>query len=235
MKLKATLLSLALCLSLSSAFAHALWLQTPAVGKKGQAQTVKISYAEPGETPEKVADWYSDVKEFSLWLVAPDQTKTKLSVNPADDHFTATFTPTQDGVYTLAVGHEAKELGGTTKYQFNATATVTVGKASGKSATPNELTVALAQGKPFKVGKPVSLESVFKNTPSEKIYISVHSPSGWSRQVVTNAQGVAEFTPLWPGTYYVEGSKTEKEQGQLQGKDYKSVWRCATLTFDVAP
>ncbi|MDR6195367.1 DUF4198 domain-containing protein [Siphonobacter sp. SORGH_AS_0500] len=233
MKLKAALLSLFLTLSASSLFAHALWIETSPVGKKGQKQTVKIIYSEPGETPEKLADWYSDVKEFSLWLIGPDQKKTQLTVKPGEDNYTAEFTPEQDGVYTLAVGHTAKELGGATKYQFNSTAVVTVGKATAASATPNELNVSLESGKTYKVGQPIHLKGWFKDQASDKLHVSVFSPSGWNREVTTNASGEAEFTPLWPGTYRVEASKSEKEEGQHHGKDYKSVWRCATLTFEV--
>ena len=82
---------------------------------------------EPGDTPEKIADWYSDVKSFDLWLISPNQQKTKLIVTPGTDTYTAELTPEQNGVYTLAVGHATKELGGITNYQFNATAAVTVG------------------------------------------------------------------------------------------------------------
>lgn len=222
------------CLVLTS-FAHALWIQTSATGQKGKPQTVKIVYAEPGETPEKVGDWYSDVKAFDLWLIGPDQQKTKLPVTPGADQYTAEFTPQQDGIYTLAVGHAARDLGGTTKYQFNATAAVTVGLANATAvASPNELNVAVQQaGGAYKVGQPVALAGVFKTKPSEKLAIAVHSPSGWNRTVETNASGQAEFTPLWPGTYYIEASKSEKETGEQGGKAYQSVWRCATYVVTV--
>ncbi|WP_374761423.1 hypothetical protein [Larkinella insperata] len=111
MKNKLTLLALALLLSVGNALAHALWIQTASVGKVGQKQTVRISYAEPGDKPEKIADWYSDVRAFELWLIGPDQQKTKLTTVPGDDFFTAEFTPEKEGVYTVATGHSAKDLG----------------------------------------------------------------------------------------------------------------------------
>lgn len=221
---------------MANAYGHALWIQTNPAGQKGKAHTVRIVYAEPGETPEKLTDWYSDVNAFELWLISPGQQKTKLTVTPGADHFTAEFTPGQDGLYTLAVGHTAKDPGGVTKYQFNATAAVTVGEPGSVSvANPNELNVAVTQpGTRYKVGKPVSLAGIFKASPSGKLQVAVHSPSGWNRTVETNAGGIAEFTPLWPGTYYIEASKTEKEAGDLDGKPYKSVWRCATYVLQVA-
>jgi len=222
-------------LSSTDVWAHALWIQTNPIGKKGQQQTVSILYAEPGEPSEKISDWYSDVKSFELWLIGPSGQKTRLTVSPAQDHFIAEFTPDQDGVYTLAVGHGAKDLGGTTKYQFNATAAVTVGKvASASVAHPNELNVTVTDTKKaYAVGKPVLLAGVFNGKPSEKLRVLVHSPSGWNKEIQTNAGGTAEFTPVWPGRYYIEASKTDKTPGEQDGKPYQAVWRCATYVLDV--
>ncbi|RYF77158.1 MAG: DUF4198 domain-containing protein [Cytophagaceae bacterium] len=235
MKRFSLLILLISLLDVVDVYAHALWIQTNPIGKKGQKQTVTILYAEPGDTSEKISDWYSDVKSFELWLIGPQKQKTRLTVSPAQDHFTAEFTPEQDGVYTLAVGHGAKDLGGTTKYQFNATAAVTVGKVmSAAVVNPNELNIAVTDArKPYAVGKPVVLASVFNGAPSEKLHVSVHSPSGWSKEIQTNASGVAEFIPVWPGRYYIEASKTEKQTGEQHGKPYQSVWRCATYILDV--
>jgi protocatechuate 3,4-dioxygenase beta subunit len=110
-----------------TAWAHALWIETASVGQKGQKQSIRIIYAEPGEAPEKLQDWYAD-----------------------------------------------------------------------------------------------------------KLRITVHSPSGWNKEIITNAEGVAEFTPIWPGTYRIEASKTEKETGEQGDKTYQSVWRCATYILDVS-
>ncbi|GAB3981637.1 hypothetical protein GCM10028806_51650 [Spirosoma terrae] len=222
-------------LLLGNVYAHALWIETNPVGQKGRTQTVTIVYAEPDDKPEKIADWYSDVKEFELWLIGSDGQEKKLAVTPVEDHFTAEFTPQQDGVYTLAIGHTAKELGGTTKYQFNATAAVTVGKSiTSPTLRLNELNVAETQfGKTYKVGKPISLAGFFKEQPSEKLRITVSSPSGWNRDIVTNADGLAEFTPVWPGRYKLEASKTEKTTGEHGGKTYQAIWRCATYVLTV--
>ena len=216
-------------------YAHALWLETNPTGKKGQKHTVSVLYAEPGDTPEKIQDWYSDVKSFELWLIGPEQQKTRLSVTPAQNRFTAEFTPDKEGTYTLAVGHSAKDLGGTTKYQFNATAAVSVGKVASVSvAHPNELNVSVSEaGTGYVVGKPIALAGMFIEKPADKLRVAVHSPSGWNKEIQTNTNGIAEFTPLWPGRYYVEASKTDKMAGEQDGKPYQSVWRCATYVIDV--
>ncbi|MCF0070196.1 DUF4198 domain-containing protein [Dyadobacter sp. CY261] len=224
-----------LCCS-AQLFAHALWIQTASKGKAGQKQAVKIIYAEPGDKPEELGEWYSDVKDFELWLVAPDHKRTKLATIAADDHFAAEFTPDQQGVYTLSVGHTAKELGGTTVYQFNASALVSVGKAdagNSSAANTNELHIFADPLKAHKVNSPLDLRGLFKNNGSEKLYVTIAAPSGWSKQISTDEKGLAEFVPLWPGIYFIEVSKSWKDSGTHNGKEYKAFWRSATTLVEV--
>ena len=137
-----------LLLSVSNLFAHALWIETSTTGKTGQKQSVKIIYSEPDDKPEKLADWFSDVKEFELWLTTPDKQKVKLTTVAGEDHFTSEFTPKKDGVYTLSISKAAKELGGTTIYEFNASAIVKVGKSlknRGQTFAKTEITQTIAE------------------------------------------------------------------------------------------
>lgn len=219
------------------AFSHALWIKTAPAGKTGQAQTVTVIYSEPDDSPEKIADWYSDVKEFELWLTAPDGKKEKLTLTAGEDRYTATFTPDKEGIYILSAGKTAKDLGGTTVYQFNASAFVAVGKAAlnNEAAKSNELALFTDVVTKQKVNKPVKLQTYYNGQPArEKMYVSVSSPSGWSRNVMTDENGVAEFTPLWPGSYALEVSKSWKQEGEHNGKAYTGFWRCATLSLDVS-
>lgn len=221
----------------SQLFAHALWIETPSSGKVGQKQDVKIYYGEYAENErDSVAKWYSDVKELSLWLVGPDQQKTKLEYSQGVTALQASFAPTKDGVYTITVSHNAKDFGGTTKYQFNALALVSVGKAPASTAPiskNNELLVFHDVAKGYKVNTPIQLKTLFKEGAQEKLHVTVASPSGWAKTLTTNAQGVAEFTPLWPGVYFIEASKYGKEEGELNGIKHEGVWRCATILFEV--
>ncbi|MCE7072960.1 DUF4198 domain-containing protein [Dyadobacter sp. CY327] len=222
--------------SAANLFAHALWIETSTTGKAGQKQSVKIVYAEPDDKPEKLADWYSDVKEFELWLTTPDKQKVKLPVTAGEDHFMSEFTPEKDGVYTLSISKAAKDLGGSTIYQFNAGAIVKVGKSlagNEAAANGNEISVFADAGKTFKVNQPAQLATILKGKPAEKLHVSVSSPSGWNRNVNSGANGVAEFTPVWPGIYKLEASTTEKTEGDHFGKPYKAIWRCATLLVGV--
>jgi hypothetical protein len=232
-----SLIALFLITSLGNAFAHALWIETSTIGKTGQKQSIKIVYSEPDDKPEKLADWYSDVKEFELWLTAPDKQKVKLTTIAGEDHFSSVFTPEKDGVYTLSISKAAKELGGSTIYQFNASAIVKVGTSlAGNDASfnGNEINVFADASKNYKTNQPLNITTILKNKPTEKLHVGIASPRGWNKNISSNASGIAEFTPIWPGTYKIEASTSEKAEGDHFGKPYKSIWRCATLLVDVA-
>ena len=236
--MKKSLLAIALLLvSVGNLFAHALWIQTSTVGTAGQIQSVKIVYSEPDDKPEKLADWYSDVKEFELWLTTPDKQKVKLTTIAGEDHFTSEFTPEKDGVYTLSISKAAKDLGGETIYEFNASAVVKVGKSlAGNDAAYNGniINVFADASKTFKTNQPFNLTTILKGKPTENLHVGVASPSGWNKNISSNSSGIAEFTPIWPGTYKLEVSTSEDATGDHFGKPYKSIWRCATLLVDVA-
>ena len=226
-----------LLLSVSNLFAHALWIETSTTGKTGQKQSVKIIYSEPDDKPEKLADWFSDVKEFELWLTTPDKQKVKLTTVAGEDNFTSEFTPEKDGVYTLSISKAAKELGGTTIYEFNASAIVKVGKSlAGNDAAfnGNNINVFADASKTYKANQTLNLTTILKGKPTEKLHVGVSSPSGWNKNISSNANGVAEFTPIWPGIYKIEASTSEDVKGDHFGKPYDSIWRCATLLVDVA-
>lgn len=232
-----TTIIIGLLLSFSSTqlFAHALWIETAATGKIGQKQTVKVFYGEyAANERENIDKWYSDVKEFSLWLVGPDQKKTQLTVAAVGDNsFEASFTPEQNGSYALLVSHEAKELGGTTKYHFLASAHVAVGKAASAAQNTNALRLHAENAQGTKVNKPVQLKAFLNDAAAKGKTVSVFSPSGWSKELHTNDNGDVEFIALWPGRYVIEVSDFDKTPGQHHGKDYKAVWKGATYSFIV--
>ena len=234
-KITFLLLTLLLSFVTTSIFAHALWIETAASGKVGQKQTVKVFYGEyVANERDSVAKWYSDVKEFSLWLVGPDQKKTQLTLTPGANHFEGTFTPDQNGAYTVVVSHEARELGGTTKYHFLSSADVIVGKALPAAVqNPNVLKLHVEGASAAKINKSLQLKAFLNDAAAKGKTVSVFSPNGWSRELTTDDNGAAEFTPLWKGRYVVEVSDMDKTPGQHNGKDYKATWKGATYSFEI--
>lgn len=232
---KIILLTLGLLFSASSIFAHALWIETASTGKVGQKQSVKVFYGEYADLGrDSVSTWYSDVKEFTLWLVGPDQKKVQLTIRPAINYFEASFTPQQNGSYTIMVSHEAKELGGTTKYHFLSSANVSVGKAAPLVAqNTNALKLHVADVSSLKLKQPVKMTALLNDAAVSKKAVTVFSPTGWSKEFYTDEKGAFEFTPLWPGRYVVEVSDMDKTPGQHHGKDYKATWKGATYSIDL--
>jgi len=216
--------------------AHALWIETSAHGKKGTPQEVKIFYGEfaAGErdAPEK---WYSDVKDFTLTLVAPDGTETPLETKAGESFYTSSFTPEQDGVYTLLVSHEAAELGGTTKYHFISSANVAVGKIDKviPDQNTNTLKVYAENHQLFGKNKSVKLYAQLNGQPLANKPISIASSEGWTKEITTDANGAITFSPLWSGRYVAEAQNFEKVDGTHNGQTFDAAWIGSTFSFEV--
>ncbi|WP_214229155.1 DUF4198 domain-containing protein [Pedobacter sp. B4-66] len=234
-KINTLLLTLLLSVTTTSIFAHALWIETASSGKVGQKQTIKVFYGEyVANERDSVAKWYSDVKDFTLWLIGPDQKKTQLALTPGVNQFESSFTPESNGAYTVMVSHEAKELGGTTKYHFLSSASISVGKIAAVSAqNANVLKLHIEDVLSAKVNKPLQLKAFLKDAAAKGKTVSVFSPNGWAKELTTDVNGVAEFTPLWAGRYVVEVTDLDKTAGQHNGKDYKATWKGATYSFEL--
>lgn len=235
--MKSLLLALLFTLGSSQLFAHALWIETATKGKVGQEQQIKIYYGEYATNErEETAKWYSDVKDFTLWLTAPGKEKIKLSTTPGTNFYSASFTPKGDGQYVLTVSHEAKELGGTTKYEFLSAAIVTVGKPAPveHSAIPTSLSVYTMEAKTHQINAPIQLKAVLNGQALANKTVSIFSPEGWNKEATTDENGILTFNPLWAGRYVLEVSTREKASGEHNGKAYTAAWQGATSSFEVS-
>jgi uncharacterized GH25 family protein len=218
----------------SASFAHALWIETESQGSLGKSHAVKIFYGEYAEKEfEKTDKWYSDVNTFHLWLIAPDGNKIQLNYSSSGDHYAATFIPGLEGVYILTTSHSAKDVDAGYVYQFNASATINVGKLKvvTQSLPGNELYL-----EPVTNGKHNSgvVKAYFKGQPAADITITVSGPTGWSKNFKTDKNGMLEFEPLWKGTYALEGFYTSEENGNHFNVAYQHIWRCASLRLDLS-
>lgn len=231
--MKIFLLTVLLSVLISNSFAHALWIETSATGKKGQKHQIEVFYGEyAANERDSVTKWYSDVKYFTLWLSAPGKEKIRLETKSGFNSVTASFIPESDGLYVLSVSHEAKDLGGTTKYEFLSSATIAVGKAPNYNpASTQELTLTARESKVYKQNAEVKLLAGINGKPLAKKTISVFSPEGWTKEFTTNESGEVVFTPQWSGRYVIEVSNFEKKVGEHNGKDYTAVWQGATSSF----
>lgn len=232
------ILSVLSFITAGSLSAHALWIETFGSAKKGEKQTVKVFWGEFGDNQHDAADkWFSDMSDFKLFITSPDGKKTQLATTAGTDHHLAEFTPEEDGVYLLTVSHEPKDLGGTTRLQYNSVATVNIGK-SGKGNQPGfnegQLKIWADASKLYKVNKPLSLDVLLKGEQAEKVHVEIFSPSGWKRDLRSDSKGNVVFSPIWAGRYQAEAAVFSEEAGEHNGKPYKAVRRVGTYTFDVA-
>lgn len=233
---KKALLTLFISLSTAQLYAHALWIETNTSGKVGQRHEVKIFYGEYALNEREAIDkWYSDVKDFTLQLNAPGKESIKLEKTANGNHYHASFIPDTEGIYYLTVIHEPKDLGGSTKYEFSAIATVTVGKATkiDLNTIQNALKVNTIEAKLHTLNSPVSLQTILNGQSYANKSVSVFSPQGWSKEFTTDENGIITFSPIWPGRYVVEASHIIKNGGQHHGKEYKTEWKGATSSFEV--
>jgi uncharacterized GH25 family protein len=229
MKYKLILVALFLLGSVPTLLAHALWIETDPKASLGKAHAVKIFYGEyAAKEFENTDKWYSDVSTFTLWLIGPDGKKEQLTYTAAGNHFQASFTPAREGIYTLAVGHSAKEVNRKYVYQFNASALVQAGKS--EVVAPASITSELYL-QPVKDarGKSGIIKAFFKGQPAAEIEIAVSGPTGWSKTFKTDKNGVLEFDLLWKGVYGLEGFYTTDETGAQGEAAYEHIWRSATL------
>lgn len=128
MKTKLSLLLFLIAFSVTTAFSHALWIETASNGIKGQAQEVKIFFGEyEANEPDSAAKWFSNLKSFKLVLTAPNGSTKVLTASPDVHFFKANFTPDQNGTYKLSVVHEVADVYEKGKLMYYAFADVAVG------------------------------------------------------------------------------------------------------------
>jgi uncharacterized GH25 family protein len=84
-----------------------------------------------------------------------------------------------------------------------------------------------------KVSSEIVFKVMFKGAPVASRAVLVHAPIGWDKELHTDSQGVASFTPLWPGFYVVEVEYQEKTPGEYKGKSFEAIRHRGTLTVDV--
>jgi len=235
--MKTILSTLVLTLIASNLLAHALWIETDNTGKIGKSQVVHLYFGEYAQHErDELSKWRSDLKDLTLWLVAPDGTREKLSIKQDSNEVVSSFAPRVKGVYTLVVSHPLKDLSGTGQLAFLASTHVLVGSAANtidQAHNKNDLKIFAVTDQDWKVNKEVTLKVFLKDATKAGNTVLVFSPSGWSQELTTAADGTVHFTPLWPGKYVVEAQDFSRTPGELNGNKYTTFWQGATYSFDV--
>ena len=236
--MKKILFSVVLFFSIQSLFAHAIWIETITTGKTGQSQEVNVYLGEYADNQrDSVQHWFSNMREFTLWLVKPDGQKEELHCVPSGNHFKAAFTPAVAGTYLLTIDHTVQEVYGDSKIHYYAMGIVKVnGSLQGIANVKEHTDFALLTNhqQPHKLHQPEKVQLSYKNAHPAGADVTVQSPEGWAKKFKAGQDGDITFSPAWKGRYMLEGSFTEEAGGQHEGKEYKNVWHCVTYCMDVA-
>ncbi|SFU64464.1 Uncharacterized conserved protein, contains GH25 family domain [Pustulibacterium marinum] len=226
------------CFFYATSFAHFLWIETEATGKLNTKHTVNVYYGEYSYGVKETVggDTFNKVKNFSLWAIAPDGSKTALEISAKENFYTAQFTPTQKGTYTIALNNNDIEVIDFTKYDFGifkthyySSATVTVGKIQPASVTQNENGIALQLVK--KEGNQATFKLLYKNEALAKSEVTIFMQDQWSKKINTDDNGLFTFAMPFDTTYVLEATTKEEVPGEFKGKTYEFVWHCSTFSI----
>lgn len=232
-KLIATLLLITL--PALSASAHYLWIEVNGIGKLGKKQEVRVHFGEYtyGVIEKVEGEAFPAVANFTLWVIAPDGTKTTLQTEGKEDHYLANFTPSQNGVYTIALNNNEIDVIDYTQYDFgifkthyHSTAKVQVGKVDGdtQTANPNGIVVKQLEND----GEEIKLQVLYKGKPIAKNELKVYVSDLWSKTLYTDENGEVSFALPWNTKYIVETTTKEETPGTYNGESYEFIWHCAT-------
>lgn len=237
--MKKVVLTLLFLFAISPIFAHYIWLETAPTGKINKEHFVKVYFGEYTHGKlEKVNDEaFKNVKEFTLWLVSPNGKKQNLTVVPHENYYEASFVPTKNGTYTIALDNKNMKVLDFTKYdytifkpQYHAKTKVIVGNsiANLKETNTNSIEIIDVSKTPFSKNSEVTLQVFYKGKPLAKNEVSIFIQDLWSKKLTTNKKGEVTFKLPFKTTYTVETTFEEKTPGKFKGKDYELIWHCAT-------
>ena len=206
--------------------AHALWIHTSSTSEIGKKHSYKVYYADYHDNAiEPVAKWYSDVKEFELWLISPSGKKTKLDPTATETYFQGSFIPDEEGQYTMQISHTADPAGSKTAYQFNAYAQICVGKEKAAVQPVSDLVLV-------RNPKSSDLEVLYKGKALPEGELAILGPDEETQELKTGKKGKVKADFEKRGTYFVEVTHTEKlpvnDPSGLQ-----AIWRCATQAIEI--
>lgn len=227
---------LLLLIAVHQAGAHALWIETSNTGLKGKPHEAKVFFGEfASNERDTAAKWFSNLEEFELWVTSPSGKKEQLKTNIQIDHFAASFTPTENGIYTLSISIEVKDLHRKSKIFYYCNAAVAIGtvdKGSNSLATSTNLSLQLDARKP-QSGNSIKGTVFLNGKPLAKSKVSIASESGKKKDLVTDEKGQIDFILEETGTYFFEAFNIIKETGMHNGKEYDTIYHCDTHCLNV--
>ena len=226
-------------LSISTVFAHYLWVETNPTGILGQPQEVRVYFGEYtyGVIEDTEGTAFAKMKDFSLWVVDATGKKTLLNTTAKEDHFIATFTPQSEGVYTVTLDNDKIDVIDYTQYDFgifkthyHSVATIQVGDANDSSIANNKKGLSIKKLSAEK-GK-VVLQVFYKNEVLPKAEVSIFVADQWSKKMETDEKGMLKLDLPLDTQYVLEVNKKEEVPGKYKEVPYEFIWHCVTYHFN---
>ena len=241
----------------SQASAHFMWIETDATAHPGSAQSIRLYFGEYQEFLREEAGGRLDTMDgVILRVLDPKRAQTDIVLTKKGNHFEGTLPSCVPGRYAVMAEQRDASVQDLTKYDmgvvkpmFHARAQFLcfeegrVGEREPDTAGHQELDVIpltkglnLAKGAlTYGPGGEIVVKVVFKGAPFASKRLLVHAPIGWDKELHTDSQGIASFTPPWPGRYVFEAEHQEKTAGEFRGKAFEGVRHRGTLALEVVP
>ncbi|WP_434037515.1 hypothetical protein [Formosa sp. 4Alg 33] len=215
------------CVYTTNMFAHALFIETKDKGELGKPQNITIFYAEPEDLKkERIEDWWSDTKEFTLWLTLPNGMQEKLDVRSGHDYYyTAFFTPLIQGHYYVSIHHTVSTIIKNTQYKFNTSVKVTVGEQN-KEISSQEMplgNVLCMYKTDTHNTKQISMILVSNGKVLPETAVKVFAPNGLLPIINTNVLGIISFTPESEGQHVFEAFQKEEVLEEAYSEKFRII------------
>lgn len=221
-----------------SAFSHFMWIETNPEGTLNEEQAIKVYFGEYtyGVIEKVDEDAFQMMKNFSLWIIAPNGEKTLISTTAQKNHYLGSFTPSQNGTYTVLLNNNDISVIDYTQYDFgifkshyHSMSVIHVGTKTNETSIDNENGLSIK--KLVSNNKEVTLQVFYKGEIISDAEVTIFVADQWSKKVTTDANGIISFQLPWKTKYILETTYKEETPGTFKGDSYQFIWHCATHTI----
>jgi hypothetical protein len=235
--------------------AHFMWVESNGPASPGEEHAIAVYFGEYQESLREEAGGRLDSLDgVTLDVIDPKRARHEIKLTKKDNHFIGQLPSCLPGRYGVTARQAEAPVQDLTKHdigivkpmfyartEFVCYAEGRVGERQPEPSPTMDLeAILLSHGTDLphgavshKVRSEIVFRVIFKGNPLASRAVLVHSPIGWDKELHTDSQGMASFTPLWPGVYVVEVEYQEKTSGEYKGKSFEAMRHRGTLTVDV--
>lgn len=213
--------------------AHTIWIETENKSKINQKHEIKIFFGELSK-PTPTKRWFSDLRELELKIISPSGKEQIIKEkDQKENYFSSYFTPTEKGIYTISIKHIVKDVYKDMKITYQSVTFVKTTNTHSElnlGASPVELKL---DTKTPKLNENKTIKALSNGSTKEKEKIKIASETGWEKDYHTDHLGNITFQPLIKGKYLIEFAQPKKEDGEHNGKTYKTNYEMITYLIHI--